>query len=214
MEFIDEQIQAYAEAHTQQESETLAKLNRDTYANVLMPRMLSGHLQGRILSMFSKMIKPRNILEIGTYTGYSALCMVEGLQEGGKLHTIDKNEELETRIRKFVSEAGRADDIELHIGNALEIIPTLDVEFDLVFIDADKENYLNYYKMLIDTLPSGAVIIADNVLWSGKVLDEKELEKDEETRVLHEFNSFVTEDDRVENVLFPVRDGLMVVRKE
>lgn len=213
MEFIDNRIQDYAEANTQKESEVLGILNRDTYANVLMPRMLSGHLQGRILSLFSKMIQPRNILEIGTYTGYSALCMAEGLQEGGKLHTIDRNEELETRIRKFVSEAGFEDKIELHIGNALDIIPTLDKEFDMVFIDADKENYLNYYKLLIDKLPSGAVIIADNVLWSGKVLDENELKNDEETRVLNEFNHFVTHDERVENVLFPVRDGLMVVRK-
>ncbi len=213
MDFLDERIVNYAEAHSSAESDLLAELNRDTNANVLIPRMLSGHLQGRILSMFSKLIMPRNILEIGTYTGYSALCMAEGLLEGGELHTIDINEELETRVLKYFNKSEYSNALKLHIGNALEIIPKLDLEFDMVFIDADKENYLNYYKLLIDKLPQGAVIIADNVLWSGKVIDESQLVNDVETKALHEFNQFVKNDDRVENVLMPVRDGLMVIRK-
>ena len=213
MDFLDERIVNYAEAHSSAESDLLAELNRDTNANVLIPRMLSGHLQGRILSMFSKLIMPRNILEIGTYTGYSALCMAEGLLEGGELHTIDINEELETRVMKYFNKSEYSHALKLHIGNALEIIPKLDLEFDMVFIDADKENYLNYYKLLIDKLPQGAVIIADNVLWSGKVIDESQLANDVETKALHDFNQFVKNDDRVENVLMPVRDGLMVIRK-
>lgn len=213
MDFINEDIQQYAEDFSGKENDLLARLNRDTNANVLIPRMLSGHLQGRILSMLSRIAMPRNILEIGTYTGYSALCLAEGLLNGGSLHTIDKNEELECRIRKYFSESAYADQLHLHIGKAMDIIPTLDVEFDLVFIDADKENYLNYYKLIIDKLPQGALIIADNVLWSGKVIDPEQLEKDEETKALHAFNTFVNEDSRVENVLLPVRDGLMVVYK-
>ncbi len=214
MIFIDEQLSSYAEEHSSPESDLLAELNRDTYANVLIPRMLSGHLQGRVLSMISKMLAPARILEIGTYTGYSALCLAEGLSKGGQLHTIDVNEELEDRIKAFFSQSDYADQIKLHIGNALEIIPEIQDEIQLVFIDADKENYLNYYKLLIDRLPSGAVIIADNVLWSGKVVDNEELVKDEETRSLHEFNGYIQRDSRVENVLMPIRDGLMVIRKK
>ncbi|MBR9859759.1 O-methyltransferase [bacterium] len=213
MEFISEELSDYAEAFTSRESDLLAEINRDTHANVLNPRMLSGHLQGRILSLFSKLQKPRNILEIGTYTGYSALCMAEGLAEGGQLHTIDINEELETRLRSYFDRSEYKDQIRLHIGNALEIVPALGKTFDLVFIDADKENYLNYYKMIIDDLPSGALIIADNVLWSGKVVSDKERANDEETKALHEFNSYVNDDERVEQVLMPVRDGLLVIRK-
>jgi predicted O-methyltransferase YrrM len=159
------------------------------------------------------MIQPKAVLEIGTYTGYSALCLAEGLATGGVLHTIDINEELETRILRFFSESNHADSINSHIGNALEIIPTLDLQFDLVFIDADKDNYANYYDLLIDSLPSGAIIIADNVLWSGKVLDEEQLAKDKDTKALAEFNAKITADSRVENVLMPIRDGLMVIRK-
>jgi len=211
MDFLPEELSQYAERFTQAESELLAELNRDTYANVLIPRMLSGHMQGRILAFLSKMQSPKVILEVGTYTGYSALCMAEGLAEGGELHTIDINEELEDRIRSYFDRSGYGDALHLHLGNALDIIPGLPVP-DMVFIDADKENYLNYYKLLIDKLKPGALIIADNVLWSGKVLDEKEREKDEETRSLHEFNSFVKDDERVESLLLPVRDGLMVLR--
>ena len=211
MEFLPEDISKYAEDHTQNESEVLSNLNRETWSNVIMPRMLSGHLQGRVLSMISKMVKPANILEIGTYTGYSAICLAEGLLPGGKLITIDINEELEDLITKYVQEAGLQNSVELRIGNALEIIPTLSEQPDLVFIDADKENYLNYYKLVIDKMSSGGVVIADNVLWSGKVLENT---SDAETEAIKEFNEFVHRDSRVENVLFPIRDGLMVVRKK
>lgn len=213
MDFLPNEIAEYAEQHTSPESVLLAELNRDTYSNVLIPRMLSGHLQGRVLSMFSKMLQPKAILEIGTYTGYSALSMAEGLAESGVLHTIDINEELETRIRRFFDKSDYANNIHLHIGNALEIIPNLEEEFDLVFIDADKDNYGNYYDLLIDKLPNGAIIIADNVLWSGKVLNTEHVLNDKDTRALAAFNQKVNEDSRVENVLMPIRDGLMVVRK-
>jgi len=213
MEFIDTKLAAYAENHTTPESELIAKLNRDTYANVLAPRMLSGHLQGRLLSLFSKMIRPKAILEIGTYTGYAALCLAEGLDKEGVLHTIDINEELETRITRFFKESDYKDNITLHIGNALDIIPNLKEEFQLVFIDADKDNYINYYKLLIDRLPNGAIIMADNVLWSGKVIDNKQLAEDKDTQTLDEFNKMVQQDPRVENILLPVRDGIMVARK-
>lgn len=214
MEFINEAISKYAEDHTQHESDVLQQLNRDTWANVLIPRMLSGHMQGRILSMISKIHQPKTILEIGTYTGYSALCLAEGLAENGILHTIDINEELEEMVTSYINKAGMNEAIKMHVGNALEIIPNLEASFDLVFIDADKENYSNYYDMVIDRMPSGGLLIADNVLWSGKVLDSIQIEKDEETRALHQFNEKIHADERVENVLFPVRDGLMVVRKK
>ncbi len=212
MEFLDPKLDEFVCNHSEKEPELLYELNRDTHLNVLQPRMLSGHLQGRVLSMLSHMIRPKRILEIGTYTGYSALSMAEGLQEGGEIITIDINEELETRIKSYFDKSGYGDAIDLRIGNAMEIIPTLDKNFDLVFIDADKDNYLNYYKMIIDDLPSGAYIIADNVLWSGKVIDEKET-MDLDTRSLVEYNEFMQNDERVQNVLFPVRDGLMICRK-
>lgn len=212
MEFLPEELSNYAERFTQDEPDLLAELNRDTHANVLIPRMLSGHIQGRVLSFLSKLHKPKVILEVGTYTGYSALCMAEGLADDGTLHTIDINEELEDRIRDYFNRSSYAGKLHLHIGNALEIIPGLPTP-DMVFIDADKENYLNYYKLLIDRLEPGALVIADNVLWSGKVLDENELEKDKETRALHQFNTFVKADERVESLLLPVRDGLMILRK-
>ena len=213
MDFLDPKIQEYSERFTQNESDQLYKLNRETHTNVLMPRMLSGHIQGRILSIFSKMIRPKCILEIGTYTGYSALCLAEGLHENGELHTMDKNEELEPISTKYFNASPYKDQINLHIGNALKIIPALNKSYDLVFIDADKENYSNYFDLVINDMPSGGIIIADNVLWSGKVLDQQQLDKDEETRALHNFNTKVHKDERVENVLFPVRDGLMVIRK-
>ena len=210
MDFLPEDLQKYIEDHTAPESELLYQLNRETHANILMPRMLSGHLQGRVLAMLSKMIKPGRILEIGTYTGYSALCLCEGLQEGGKLITMDINEELEDVVRDYLKRSGKEESIDYRIGNALEIIPELDGPFDLVFIDADKYNYPNYFDLVIDKMPSGSYLLADNVLWSGKVLETK---VDEDTQAIIDFNKKVHEDPRVENVLFPIRDGIMVLRK-
>lgn len=211
MEFLPEKIEKYTEDHTSAESETLAQLNRETQAKVLQPRMLSGHLQGRVLATFSHMIGPKRILEIGTYTGYSAICLAEGLAQGGVLHTIDINEELEDMVKTYVKQAKLEGQIKMHVGNALEIIPSLREEWDIIFIDADKENYSNYFDLVIDRMRPGGYIIADNVLWSGKVVEEGGA-KDEETRALKAFNKKVHEDTRVENVLFPVRDGLMVCR--
>ena len=210
MEVIDPRLQAYAEQHTTDERPLLKKINRDTHAQVLKPRMLSGQLQGRVLSMISCMIKPRVILEIGTYTGYSALCLAEGLQEGGKLITIDVNEELYDRVTGYFHESGLADRIDYRIGEAARIIPELKDNFDLVFIDADKENYARYFDLVIDRVNLNGVILADNVLWSGKVLQEK-LDKD--TRAITDFNAKIQADDRVENVLLPIRDGIMLMRK-
>lgn len=212
MEFIDPKLEQYAAAHTVPEDQLLKKINRETWAEVLMPRMLSGHIQGRILSSFSKMIKPKNILEIGTYTGYSALCLAEGLQPNGRLITIDINDELENRVRRYFSESAFASQIDFRIGNAVKILPQLRETFDLVFIDADKINYYTYYEMIVEHVPSGGFIIADNVLWSAKVL-MKETEMDEDTLAIHKFNEKVASDPRVNCVLFPVRDGLMVMQK-
>ena len=212
MDFLPHEIEAYAEKFTTEEGDILAELNRETYAKVMTPRMLSGHLQGQVLRMFSQMIRPKNILEIGTYTGYSALCMVDGLQDGGKLITMDVNEELHDMIRRYISKAGKEDRIELRIGNALQIIPTLHQTFDLVFIDADKENYPNYFDLVFDKLNPGGYIIADNVLWSGKVL-QPDAELDKDTIALKEYAKKLKQDPRVETVLLPVRDGLLVARK-
>jgi caffeoyl-CoA O-methyltransferase len=212
MDFLPENINHYTEDHTSSESALLARINRDTHAKVLQPRMLSGHLQGRILATFSQMIRPKRVLEIGTYTGYSALCFAEGLADDGIIHTIDINEELENRIQGYFHESGFDDKIKLHIGNALEIVPLLKETWDLVFIDADKENYIRYYEMVMERIRPGGFIIADNVLWSGKVLNDPD-SLDLDTRTLVEFNNVVQDDQRVENVLFPVRDGLMVCRK-
>lgn len=213
MEFLDERIDNFVCSNTSEESKVLQELNRETWAKVLQPRMLSGHLQGRVLSMLCKMIAPKSILEIGTYTSYSALCLAEGLQKGGKLVTIDRNEELEDMVNSFIQKSGLEDSIDFMVGNAMEIIPSLNCKFDLVFIDADKENYSNYYNLLIDKLDSGAYIIADNVLWSGKVIEEYD-KLDAETKALVDYSNMVQQDDRVENVLFPIRDGLMICRKK
>ena len=212
MDFLDEKLSAYVEAHTKTEPELLSRLNRETWAKVIMPRMLSGHLQGQVLSMFSKMIGPRRILEIGTYTGYSAICLAEGLTDDGKLFTIDINEELHAMVKRYVDESGNGNKIVIMNGNALQLIPQLDETFDIVFIDADKENYSNYYDLVIDKVRKGGFIIADNVLWSGNVL-KKVKEMDEETIAIDSFNKKVVADNRVEQVLFPIRDGLMVARK-
>jgi len=213
MEFINDDIQNYAEKFTQAESALLNKLNRETHLKVSQPRMLSGHLQGRLLSFISHMIKPSVILEIGTYTGYSALCLAEGLSEQGKLITIDPNEETNVFAQNFINESGLANKMICMQGEALDIIPTLSYTFDLVFIDADKKNYLNYFNAVIDKVNTGGYIIADNVLWSGKVLaDEQKMDK--ETAAIHQFNVAVQNSQLVENILLPVRDGLMILRKK
>jgi len=210
LDFLPEKIEEYASSHTTAESELLSKLNRETWAKIMVPRMLSGHMQGRILSMFSKLIQPKNILEIGTYTGYSALCMAEGIAKNGTLHTIDCNEEVTEFAKKYFQQSEYKNNITQHIGDAIEIIPKIDTKFQLVFIDADKENYCKYYELAMEKLSIGGVIIADNVLWSGKVLEDN---SDEETRALIEYSKKVQNDKRVENILMPVRDGLMICRK-
>ena len=213
MKFLADEIEAYAEAHTERESEILQRLNRDTYANVLNPRMLSGHLQGRFLAMISKMIRPDRILEIGTYTGYSALCLCEGLNENGRLITIDINEELENRTRSYFDLSSYSENIDYRIGNALHIIPLLQDSFDIVFIDADKINYISYFNLCLDRVRKGGFIIADNVLWSGKVVQPEPKKADKDTQLLIEFNRMVHEDNRVSNILLPIRDGLMILQK-
>jgi len=213
MEFIAPEIQAYCENFTAKESDLLSKLNRETNLKVSQPRMLSGHLQGRFLSFISKLSRPKFILEIGTYTGYSALCLAEGLSTDGKLITIDPNEETNLVAKRYFDSSPFARQIELVNDQALNVIAKLDQNVDLVFIDADKKNYLNYYKAVIDKVNVGGLLIADNVLWSGKVLDN-DLKMDAETKVLHDFNKFVSADARVEHLLLPVRDGLMLLRKK
>ncbi len=212
MEFPDKKVNHYCEDHTTAESSVLSDLNRKTHLKVLMPNMLSGHLQGRLLAMLSSMIRPERVLEIGTYTGYSAICFAEGLKEGGKITTIDINEELEDIVYTYLEKAGVSDRVDFIIGNALELIPGMEGEFDLVFIDADKENYLKYYELVLPKLKPGGFIIADNVLWSGKVLDGAK-HQDAETSALIEFNETIHNDPRVANILLPVRDGLMLLRK-
>lgn len=211
MNIIDPLLSNYAEMYSSEEPKLLNDLNRETFANILMPRMLSGHLQGRLLSMISHMIRPKLILEIGTFTGYSALCFAEGLTEDGQLHTIDINDELAPLVKSFISKANMENKIITHYGNAADIIPTLEVSFDLVFIDADKINYSLYYDLVFDKIKKGGYIIADNVLWDGKVLDMKNADKD--TKGIHLFNEKIKNDIRVEQVLLTVRDGLLIVRK-
>lgn len=213
MEFLPAEIEEYAIRHTKPESAILEKLNRETWANVLRPRMLSGHLQGKILETFSYMMKPKRILEVGTYTGYSAICLAQGMKDGGKLFTIDINDEISHIAKKYIAASNLVDKIDFRVGDAVEIIPKLNEQWDLVFIDADKENYYTYFELVIDQVVPGGFIIADNVLWSGKVLDNYST-LDEETRSLVDFSNKVQQDDRVDNVLFPVRDGLMVIRKK
>ena len=213
MDFIPKDINSYCEKYTQQEDEVLYQLHRETYQKILRPRMLSGHLQGQILTFFSKMIQPKHILEIGTYTGYSAICLARGLKKGGKLHTIDVNEELEDFSNSYFEKAGLQNDIVMHIGKAIDVVPKLGVEWDLVFIDADKENYINYYNMVLPLVKKGGFIISDNVLWSGKVTQPIDA-GDKETKTLVELAELINTDSRVENVLMPIRDGLLVARKK
>lgn len=212
MDFISADLAAYAEAHTSPESELLQRLNRNTHARVLHPRMLSGHIQGRILAMMSHMLRPRRILEIGTYTGYSALCLAEGLVEDGLLITIDINEELEDFAWSYWQQSLYADKIDLRVGNAADLIPAIDEVFDLVFIDADKLNYARYFDLVIDKVRPGGIVLADNVLWSGKVVEDVK-PSDKDTKAVLAFNEKIQHDQRVENILLPVRDGLMMIRK-
>jgi caffeoyl-CoA O-methyltransferase len=211
MHFISQELENYIERHSEKEPELLAALNKETYQKVLLPRMLSGHFQGRVLSMLSKLIRPVNILEIGTYTGYSALCLCEGIQENGMLHTIDIKEELVDFQRKHFDKSPWGNQIVQHLGEALDIIPTLDLKFDLVFIDADKENYINYFDLIVPKMNKGGIVLSDNVLWSGKVLEPLN-PKDISTKILLEYNLLLKNDPRVETVLLPIRDGLTVSR--
>jgi caffeoyl-CoA O-methyltransferase len=211
MHFISQDLEDYIEQHSGKEPELLAALNKETYQKILLPRMLSGHFQGRVLSMLSKLIRPINILEIGTFTGYSALCLCEGMQENGILHTIDIKEELVDFQRKHFDKSPWGKQIVQHLGEATEIIPNLDITFDLVFIDADKENYINYFEMIVPKMNKGGVILSDNVLWSGKVLEPLN-PKDISTKVLLDYNNLLINDPRVETVLLPIRDGLTVSR--
>ncbi len=212
MEFLDPRLDAYVCAHSTDEPPLLQELNRKTYLEVLQPRMLSGHFQGRVLSMFSHMIKPRRVLEIGTYTGYSALCFAEGLSDDGKVFTIDVNEELEELVRQYISKSGIEEKLEYLVGDAAHFIPALNEEWDIVFIDADKKSYIKYYELVFDKVKKGGYIIADNVLWSGKVLEEYDT-LDRETKIIMDYNTMVHNDPRVEHVLLPIRDGLMIARK-
>ena len=210
-EFIDQKIMDYVDLYSQQEPLLLKELNKETNLKVLNPRMLSGSYQGRILSIISKILKPKMVLEIGTYTGYSALCIAEGLDIGGTIDTIDINEELQQIQNKFFDKSGFAKQINQHLGNALDIIPKINKTFDLVFLDADKENYIEYFNLIIDKVNSGGVIIADNVLWSGKVI--KADTNDLVTNKLIEFNNLINKDKRIENIILPFRDGLSICRK-
>jgi len=212
MHFLPEELDDYVVAHSENEPELLQELTRETFQKILQPRMLSGHYQGRVLSMISKLVNPKNILEIGTYTGYSALCLAEGMQKDGELHTIDINEELEDFQRKYFDKSPFGKQIIQHLGNALEIIPKLDKTFDLIFIDADKDNYPAYFEIIIDKLNSSGIILSDNVLWSGKVIEELKPD-DTSTKALLEYNILLKEDKRVETVLLPIRDGLTISRK-
>ena len=213
MKFLSEDLDNYVVAHSDNEPELLKQLNRETNQKILQPRMLSGHYQGRVLSMISKLANPKTILEIGTYTGYSALCLAEGLQTEGELHTIDINEELYDFQKKYFDKSDYKNQIHQHIGNALDIIPKLNMTYDLVFIDADKENYCNYFEIIIDKLKPGGIILSDNVLWSGKVLETTFKKDDTSTPALIAYNKLLKNDKRVETVLLPIRDGLTISRK-
>ncbi len=211
MHFISQELEDYIEQHSENEPALLAALNKETYQKILLPRMLSGHFQGRVLSMLSKLICPVNILEIGTFTGYAALCLCEGIQENGQLHTIDIKEELVDFQRKYFDKSPWGNQIVQHLGEAISILPTLEIKFDLVFIDADKENYINYFELILPKMNKGGIILSDNVLWSGKVLGPLQ-KNDLSTKVLLEYNKLLKNDSRVESVLLPIRDGLTVSR--
>lgn len=211
MHFLSALLESYIEDHSENEPELLKELSRETHLKVIQPRMITGHFQGRVLSMLSKIVNPKNILEIGTYTGYSAICLAEGLQKNGQLHTIDINEELTDFQRKYFDKSGYGTQIIQHTGDALEIIPTLDIKFDLVFIDAEKTEYLKYFETVMQKTSQGSILLTDNVLWSGKVIEPLN-EKDKATKILMEYNRKLKEDPRVETVLLPIRDGLTLSR--
>jgi len=212
MDLLSDELKSYLESSCDPESDLLKQIDRETHLKVSLPRMLSGHYQGRVLSMLSKMICPRRILEVGTFTGYATLCLAEGLSEDGILHTIDINAELEDMVRASFAKSDLGLKIKYHIGNALEIIPNLNEIFDLIFIDADKKNNESYYNLTIDKLRSGGLIIVDNVLWSGKVIAEKK--RDSATTLISNFNEMVSADQRVEKLILPVRDGIFIIRKK
>ncbi|NQX82368.1 MAG: class I SAM-dependent methyltransferase [Flavobacteriaceae bacterium] len=211
MDFIKEKIGKYTEDHTSKESDLLKELDNITWQKILQPHMISGHYQGRLLSLISKLVKPKVILEIGTYTGYSAICLAEGLVKGGVLHTIDKNEELSSIQKEYFGKSEYSESIITHTGNALDIIPNIDVKLDLVFIDADKGNYVNYYNQIIDKMNSGGVILSDNVLWYGKVIEPID-SKDIDTLAIDKFNKILASDPRVETIMLPIRDGISITR--
>jgi predicted O-methyltransferase YrrM len=211
MEFLSEKLEDYVNKHTQEEPQLLQQLNKETWQKIMVPRMLSGHFQGRVLSMISKLIRPKTILEIGTYTGYSALCLAEGMRKNGVLHTIDHNEELVSIQKKYFDKSDFKNNILRHLGNAIEIIPEIKENFDLVFIDADKSNYINYFNVIIGKMNSGGVILSDNVLWSGKVVEPVN-SNDIDTITLIEYNNLLINDRRIETVLLPIRDGLTISR--
>jgi predicted O-methyltransferase YrrM len=211
MHFLSQDLEDYIEQHSENEPALLAALNKETYQKILLPRMCSGHFQGRVLSMLSKLIRPLNIIEIGTFTGYATLCLCEGMQANGHLHTIDIKEELVDFQRKYFDQSPWKNQITQHLGEAVDIIPTLDLKFDLVFIDADKENYINYFHLIIPKMNVGGIILSDNVLWSGKVVEPLQ-KNDLSTKVLLEYNLLLKNDPRIETVLLPLRDGLTVSR--
>jgi len=211
-DIVNNKIEDYIRKNSSKEPEILKDLNKETHLKVLNPRMLSGHIQGRFLSIITKLIKPKKILEIGTYTGYSAICMAEGLIENGIIHTIDINEELVSIQNKYFAKSKCNNSIIQHVGDARNIIKRINEKFDLVFLDADKENYIEYYELVIEKVKKGGLIIADNVLWTGKVV-EPEKDDDELTQYLIDFNKMINEDDRVENIILPLRDGLNVILK-
>ncbi|MEO0045965.1 MAG: hypothetical protein RL705_1156 [Bacteroidota bacterium] len=211
MHFLSDELDQYVTQHSQDEPELLAQLNKETYQKILQPRMLSGHFQGRVLSMLSKIIHPSTVLEIGTYTGYATLCMAEGLAEDGTIDTIDVNEELVDFQRKYFDRSKWGKQISQHLGSAIDVIPTLDKKYDLVFIDADKDNYINYFHLVVPIMNKGGIILSDNVLWSGKVLEEVK-PNDKTTKLIMDYNELLKNDSRVETVLLPIRDGLTVSR--
>lgn len=209
---ITEEIEEYCESHSTPESDLLYRLNRETNLKVMNPRMLSGHLQGMFLTCLMKMMQPKSVLEIGTYTGYAAICMAEGLPEDGTIDTIEIDEELEDIIRKYFSQYENRHKINLHIGDAAKVIPAMNKTYDFVFMDADKEDYITYYELVLPKVRKGGFILADNVLWSGKILQEVK-KSDKDTAALQRFNDYILKDERVRNVLLPLRDGIMVIEK-
>lgn len=213
MHFLPKKLDEYIVEHSETEPELLQQLTRETYQKVLQPIMLSGPYQGRVLSIIAKLVNPKTILELGTFTGYSTICLAEGLHKEGTLHTIDVNEELVDLQRKYFDKSGFGHQIIQHTGNALDIIPQINTSFDLVFIDADKPNYCNYFNLIIDTLNPGGIILSDNVLWHGKVVEQLN-PKDSSTKAVLEFNSLLKNDDRIETVVLPIRDGLTISRKK